>query len=594
MSDTLVKSRSKRDDVCRKVLAAWIVVLPIAGGWIGGAAAQGENPQAKSKQPVPSPAVQAEVAKKLGEIFDFDAAKKPEQQVALAKELFGLSRESGNNPSEQFVLLRKAMELACDGGDAGLMIRAINAVGDRFDTNAMDVKVTMLQKFARDARTPEKIASLMECSDGVFEQAMNAHRYDAARELTEALYAAAQRPAGSKYRKRLAEGRTELRKLHQQYQEYKKAAAAIEANPADKDAILALGRWRCFVENDWEQGLFHLVEGNDAELKEAAQRELSAASGSAVDIAKAGDAWWDLAQKKKDREKTALMQHAGSCYEKARAQGIGGLSKVKIEKRLKDLEETMAAARKGKPGGSPPGRPSLGFASAAGDKKTEPHRPAAGKIEAGRPTYRHKPHEAWRDKGRVVGHLRNAPVCEIDALDSSGRVVKSVRVPSGATVYELEWLRPGVYTIRVSAKGYQPLIRKGVEVKARHDLFMDLAFSTAGQPPGSHHPAIAKIKVTKPTYRPKDHEAWRTRGRIVGRLRNSPVCEIDVLNSSGKIVKSTRVHAGAGAYELEWLAPGAYTLRISVKGCRPLALQGLQVKARHDLFVDLEFIPKGE
>ena len=95
---------------------------------------------------------------------------------------------------------------------------------------------------------------------------------------------------------------------------------------------------------------------------------------------------------------------------------------------------------------------------------------------AGKPKYRPKNHEAWREKGRIVGLLRHAPECEIDVLDSSGSIVKSTRPKKGAHSYELQWLKPGKYDVRVSARGYQPLEIKGLEVKARNDLFMNLEF----------------------------------------------------------------------------------------------------------------------
>ena len=105
--------------------------------------------------------------------------------------------------------------------------------------------------------------------------------------------------------------------------------------------------------------------------------------------------------------------------------------------------------------------------------------------------------------------------------------------------------------------------------------------------------AVGKIVAGKPKYRPKNHEAWRDKGRIVGLLRHAPVCEIDVLDSSGSIVKSTRPKKGAHSYELQWLKPGKYDVRVSAKGYRSLELKGLEVKARNDLFMNLEFLPRG-
>ncbi len=103
-----------------------------------------------------------------------------------------------------------------------------------------------------------------------------------------------------------------------------------------------------------------------------------------------------------------------------------------------------------------------------------------GKIEHGKPEYEPKDHKAWAKKGRIVGRVRNAPKAyEVAALNSRGRVVKSAK--GWKKGYELEWLSPGTYTLRVSAKGYATLKVKGLKVKARHDLFVNLEFTSFGQ-----------------------------------------------------------------------------------------------------------------
>ena len=109
----------------------------------------------------------------------------------------------------------------------------------------------------------------------------------------------------------------------------------------------------------------------------------------------------------------------------------------------------------------------LSGAAAAEELKTIGH---------GKPRYVPKTHEAWAGKGRVVGLIRECPGCEIDLLDAEGKEVKSVRIPAGGKAYELEWLAPGTYTVRVAARGYQPLTLKALEVKAKNDLRIDLEF----------------------------------------------------------------------------------------------------------------------
>jgi len=107
------------------------------------------------------------------------------------------------------------------------------------------------------------------------------------------------------------------------------------------------------------------------------------------------------------------------------------------------------------------------------DEKAEHHEETHGVIHTGEPKYVGRDGPQWKHHGRLVGHLRDAPVCEIDVVDGKGRVVKSTRVRAGAKAYELEWLPPGEYILRIAAKGCKTL-EKPIVIKAKHDLFVDL------------------------------------------------------------------------------------------------------------------------
>jgi hypothetical protein len=114
------------------------------------------------------------------------------------------------------------------------------------------------------------------------------------------------------------------------------------------------------------------------------------------------------------------------------------------------------------------------FNAAAGED------PPAGEkvIHAGKPVYRAKAHEAWAQKGRVVGPIRaGAPACKIELLDKDGKVAGSAALPAGAKSYETAFLAPGVYTLTVTADGYPKLKVKGLEIRAKHDVSIAFEFS---------------------------------------------------------------------------------------------------------------------
>ncbi len=70
-----------------------------------------------------------------------------------------------------------------------------------------------------------------------------------------------------------------------------------------------------------------------------------------------------------------------------------------------------------------------------------------GKIEAGKPRYVRKDHEAWKSKGRIVGIARETPEFKVRILDTSKQEVKTT------TAEKLnDWYRtPGME--RLAAQG---------------------------------------------------------------------------------------------------------------------------------------------
>lgn len=112
----------------------------------------------------------------------------------------------------------------------------------------------------------------------------------------------------------------------------------------------------------------------------------------------------------------------------------------------------------------------------------------------------------------------------------------------------------------------------------------------AAGPTAAQRSDLKKIASGKPRYRTKTAEAWKSRGRIVGRVRNCPGCKVKALDAkTKKPVESFSVKPGGESYELQWLPPGVYILLVTADGYEALDVHNLVVKVRKDLHVDLEF-----
>ena len=116
------------------------------------------------------------------------------------------------------------------------------------------------------------------------------------------------------------------------------AQETLKSHPDDAEANLAVGRWYCVNKDDWEKGLPGLAKGGDSELCQTAQEDLKSPEGAEAQL-KLADAWWDLAAKARGALQDALRLRAGYWYKQLLGEATGGLVRVKIQKRLDQIEE---------------------------------------------------------------------------------------------------------------------------------------------------------------------------------------------------------------------------------------------------------------
>jgi len=295
-----------------------------------------QTPEEKEKLPIPSQTDQEKITKQLSEVYKIADLKRPSEKRKLAGELLELGKKS-EEPAERFTVLRKAMELARDAGDAAQMLEAIDAIGVDFQVDVLGVKEKMLVSFAGDVTTSTEIESFVEASTGVMDQAMAEDRYELAANLADRAYALCRKPQGRKFRKQAHDRRIEVQKLYESWKEVRDALAKLKEDPENPAANLAAGRWYCFEKADWPRGLPYLARSGDAKLKSLAAQELESPPDEPADQLKLADAWWDLAEKRSDNEKDSLRLRAGCWYKAIGGELTSSLTKAKVEKRLAEI-----------------------------------------------------------------------------------------------------------------------------------------------------------------------------------------------------------------------------------------------------------------
>jgi hypothetical protein len=110
------------------------------------------------------------------------------------------------------------------------------------------------------------------------------------------------------------------------------AVAKLKNHPDDPDASVQVGRYLCFAQHRWDEGLPLLAHGSDKRLRDLAEKDLEGPNDAPamVDLA---DAWWDFPDSKQTPQKVA-RERAVHWYEQALPR-LSGEKKAYAEERMK-------------------------------------------------------------------------------------------------------------------------------------------------------------------------------------------------------------------------------------------------------------------
>lgn len=314
----------------------WRAVTRLSVAWVAvslcASSALAEDTAAKVAPP-DSKALAKEL-KLVGQVYkdEIAGARSSAEKTALAKKLIRLAGESKEKDAEQYGLYSEAQDLAAQAGDARTAFAALDQLSARFEIDAPAAAADLLTKTAAALRAKSDHKAFFERCDLAMDDAVAQERHDVARRLSD-LQVAAARSLGDAAALKWASARAgEIRAAKTAFDKQKLALATLGQNPADPEANLVVGRYRCFVIGDWKNGLPLLARGADAPLKSIAGQEIVATDDAKAKAALA-DLWWDRAAKEQGLPQRRIGQRAAVLYNEA-LPALTGLDKVKVERRL--------------------------------------------------------------------------------------------------------------------------------------------------------------------------------------------------------------------------------------------------------------------
>ncbi len=289
------------------------------------------EPKETPKEPEPDAGSQAKAEQLIKDLFKADYAKRRRTDVQeLATKLLQQGIETKEDPAVRYVLLREARELAVQAADAMTALRAVDEMAKWYAVDALDLKISVLEKIGRLAGTAASAKTLVDHALDSVEDAVMTDAFDAAARLLKFAEGAARKTKSLSLVTSIQGRMKELEQLRKEHEAVKPAMDALTKAPADPVASLALGKYLCFSKGDWELGLPLLAQSNDAKLKDLAERDLAEPT-EPQEQADLGDVWWELASAERGPGKLQMQLRAFYWYRQSRPK-LTGVGKVKVEK----------------------------------------------------------------------------------------------------------------------------------------------------------------------------------------------------------------------------------------------------------------------
>lgn len=265
--------------------------------------------------------------------------------------------------ADRFEMLRVARDEAAKLGDVKSALAACERLEKQFQVDPLTMRLKVLDALVKAAKTLNPLDTAFNEAYRLTREAFDADRYDVAipahgvmLEIGRITVSRAEPPKkkglvpyklGPRFgtpdtpqEKKLKAELMRFERLGEQleaaqlkFDDEQKALVTIKTNPADSAACETVGKYLCFVKNQWDDGLPFLARAADIKLRILALIDLNS-DRSPQETISLGDQYWEMAEKLKKPEQRGLHLRAVLCYATEIATAAGSLEKFRWQKRI--------------------------------------------------------------------------------------------------------------------------------------------------------------------------------------------------------------------------------------------------------------------
>jgi WD40 repeat protein len=262
------------------------------------------------------------------------ASKAPAARAKLVRLLWEQGKETRDDDTLRFVLLREARDLAARSADAPVALLIVGELARAFAVDGSAMKVEALLQAQPAARTPEANRSVAHAALGLIGELLDADAPTLAARLAPALETAAGKAGDEALRTAARRRADEARVLAGERARITGAVERLRTAPDDARAALEVGRYHALVRGDWTRALPLLARGSDAGLRDAARRDLArpADAPGQIELARA----WRRLAGGSPRARAHLLLRAACWYQQANLTAQGEEAK-RIDEQLREI-----------------------------------------------------------------------------------------------------------------------------------------------------------------------------------------------------------------------------------------------------------------
>ncbi len=258
----------------------------------------------------------------------------------LAKSL--LEDSLAKPPADTYALIEASANLSETIGDSQAVLRAWQESDRHFEIDFWEGVANQVDAAAKHAQVSAQFESYLTAVCELVSLADQQHRFDdASRFAAKAATAAKKMGDANLYRRAdaLKHDFSDMQKLAKQAE---KALDDLKQDPANPKANLTAGRYLCFAQQSWDEGLKYFAAANNPSLSKTAELDLQlGADNSRPDeFIQVGNRWFESAKKSKGFEQRSMMQRALQKYQLAVADAKG-LERERIQRLIEEIEPQL-------------------------------------------------------------------------------------------------------------------------------------------------------------------------------------------------------------------------------------------------------------